>query len=212
MIRYNACLFLVAGWLAVMAANVAAAADVFNPQNSHVYRLIQFPELRWADARQAATSQSLGVAGGYMATITSADEQAFVEAKFLTAVQPWGAWLGGYQPAGSAEPAGNWQWVTGEAFGYTNWHPSGEPSNANNNENQLQLLNNGYWNDLGTSEPGGSPLYDLPYIVEFSVPEPASSGMALTAVYVAGGRPRRGRRGRGCNERAKAARWLRESP
>ena len=116
---------------------------------------------------------------------------------FSRPLQPWGAWLGGFQPAGSAEPAGNWQWVTGEAFGYANWHPSGEPSNANNNENQLQLLNNGYWNDLGTSEPVGSPLYDLPYIVEFNVPEPASCWMALTAIYVAGGLPRRGRRGRG---------------
>ena len=180
-------LFLAAGWLVVVPASVAAVADVFNPQNGHVYRLIQFPELRWADARLGAASQSLGGAAGYLATITSGEEQAFVQSSFLAALQPWGAWLGGFQPVGSAEPAGNWLWVTSAAFGYANWHPSGEPSNANNNENQLQLLNNGYWNDLGTSETVGSPLYDLPYIVEFNVPEPASFWMALTAIYVAGG-------------------------
>ena len=27
-------------------------------------------------------------------------------------------WIGGYQPAGSPEPAGNWSWVTGEPWGF----------------------------------------------------------------------------------------------
>ena len=107
MIGTIARILLVAGWMTLSVANFAAAADVFNPANGHVYRLIQFPELRWTDARLAAMGQTYGVVPGYLATITSASEQAFVEGNFLSAVQPWGAWLGGFQPAGSAEPAGN---------------------------------------------------------------------------------------------------------
>lgn len=97
-------LLLLAEFWAQAYCPVLQAADVFNSQNGHTYRLIQFLELRWEEARVAALSRSkLGVAG-YLATITSAEEQAFAEAHFLSALQPWGAWLGGYQPAGSPEP------------------------------------------------------------------------------------------------------------
>jgi Lectin C-type domain len=180
-------LLLLAEILVQADCSVSHAADIFNPQNGHFYRLVQFPELRWEDARIAAVSESAFGVAGYLATITSAEEQAFAEAHFLSALQPWGAWLGGYQPAGSPEPSGNWQWVTGESFSYTNWQ-SGEPSNGFGNENQLQLLSGGSWNDLGTSEPIGSPLYDLPYLVEFNVPEPTAlltllSGMAIGSIF-----------------------------
>jgi Lectin C-type domain/PEP-CTERM motif len=162
------------GCLLLVCAVTSFAADVFNPQNGHYYRLIQFPERTWEDARLAALTETFGVVNGYLATITSANEQLFVASSFSSAIQLWGAWLGGFQPSGSPEPAGNWRWVTGEPFAYTNWASPIEPNNANNNENQLQLMASGNWNDLGTSEPVGSPLYDLPYLVEFSVPEPSS--------------------------------------
>jgi Lectin C-type domain len=130
----------------------------------------------------AETESAFGVAG-YLATITSAEEQAFIEAHFLSALQPWGAWLGGFQPVASPEPAGNWQWVTGESFSYSNWQ-SGEPSSGFGNENQLQLLSSGSWNDVGTSEPVASPLYDLPYLVEFNVPEPTTFLTALSSMAI----------------------------
>ena len=55
--------------------------------------------------------------GGYLATITSAEENAFVFALIrdnpaLWAHRPsgnsFGPWIGGYQPAGSSEPADGW--------------------------------------------------------------------------------------------------------
>ena len=71
-------------------------------------------------------------------------------------------WLGGFQPDGSAEPNGGWQWITGEPWDYTNWD-SPEPNEyANSGEDKLQIYANGYWNDISHTalNTGG-------YIVEY---------------------------------------------
>lgn len=73
-------------------------------------------------------------AGGYLASINSAEENSFVFAlvddeKYFWSFEEDGAhygisigpFLGGYQPEGSVEPAGGWMWLDGTAFGYTNW-------------------------------------------------------------------------------------------
>ena len=84
------------------------------------------------------------VRGGYLATITSAQENTFVH-NLITANEYWinvgvdsrGPWLGGYQPAGSLEPAGGWTWVTGEAFVYQNWGISAFTGSANSQKTIL---------------------------------------------------------------------------
>ncbi len=58
---------------------------------------------------------------GHLATVTSAEENAFI----VDMTNSYNHWLGGYQPAGSDEPAGNWQWVTGEPWIYANWNSGG---------------------------------------------------------------------------------------
>lgn len=79
-------------------------------------------------------------AGGYLASITSEEENSFVfdlisDEKFFWFFPPYdgnpnmmnhyeigiGPFLGGYQPVGSEEPAGGWQWLSGEEWEYTNW-------------------------------------------------------------------------------------------
>jgi hypothetical protein len=39
-----------------------------------------------------------------------------------------GPWIGLFQPEGSKEPKGDWQWVTGEQLGYSSW-TRGQPNN-----------------------------------------------------------------------------------
>ena len=59
-------------------------------------------------------------------------------------------WLGGYQNDKSSEPQGNWIWVTGEKWVYTNWR-DGEPSNSGAAEDCLEFYGgdpNGKWNDF----------------------------------------------------------------
>jgi hypothetical protein len=64
--------------------------------------------------------------GGYLATIASADENAFVfnlvnSPTFFTALNGSGPVLGGRQETNAPEPGGGWYWVTGEPWNYTNW-------------------------------------------------------------------------------------------
>jgi hypothetical protein len=104
--------------------------------NGHFYEAVAVPDrINWTDAQAAVVA-----AGGYLATITSAEEQAFVYAQALANLAVWepsgdrrGPWLGGLQPPGSPEPGGAWGWVTGEPFAYTYW-TSGEPNNSGGTE------------------------------------------------------------------------------
>jgi hypothetical protein len=120
--------------------------------NGHFYEAVVAPTgIFWSQAKAAAEAK-----GGYLATITSAEENEFVYGLITDwqywNLDRWGPWLGGFQPEGSPEPNGNWQWVTGEPFVYTNW-TSGQPDNFDSNESCLHFgavpaLKVSTWNDL----------------------------------------------------------------
>lgn len=147
--------------------------------NGHFYEAVLVPEgISWEEATNAAI-----LAGGHLATITSAGENAFVYALVSSENSFWtvglggesvGPWLGGFQPDGSLEPDGNWQWVTGELFAYTNWAQY-EPNNYGGIEHYLSFYNaipNSMaptWNDIPDYDPPYSPVG---YVVE--IPEPAT--------------------------------------
>jgi hypothetical protein len=103
-------------------------------------------------------------------TITSAAEQQFVVNNFGGGGGSF--WTGGFQPAGSPEPGGNWQWVTGEPFEYANWYPGGgEPNNAYTNEFVIEVFApSGYWNDthLGDVDPWFPQVFQRRWVVEFT--------------------------------------------
>ena len=137
--------------------------------NGHYYEAVAFtPGTNWDDAKDAAAlSTHLGQTG-HLATIGSQAENDFVQT-VMGGVLGDGV-IGGYQPAGSPEPSDNWQWVTGESWSYDNWR-SGEPNNANSNENVLKIFaSSGQWNDVPDSN------YVDGYVVEY-VPEPACLGL-----------------------------------
>lgn len=141
--------------------------------NGHAYQPVNVGQLiPWTQADAAATG-----AGGYLATITSAQESDFlydvmgVDAANLFVPMMgnyYGPWLGGYQQLGSAEPAEGWAWVTGEPFEYTAWN-SGEPSNTAGglNEDRLHYLGHGgaqpLWNDQIDSDWFGPTSFVIEY-------------------------------------------------
>jgi hypothetical protein len=73
-----------------------------------------------------------------------------------------GVWIGGIRKGcGNDTGADHWYWSNGKEWLFTNWQQY-EPNNYGDvNENRVQMLNNGNWNDL----PGEIPMaavYELP--------------------------------------------------
>jgi hypothetical protein len=151
------------------ARGVRAGSPLYNPANGHWYQEIAAEGgINWADARAAAETLTHEGLPGHLATVTSAEESQFIAANLGTALADHYR-LGGFQPDGSPEPDGNWQWVTGEPWGYTNWN-GGEPNNLLERENSLALWGNGKWNDaLSTDFLNG-------YVVEYE-----ATGILLVA-------------------------------
>ena len=132
----------------------AQSTLLFNPVTGHHYVRFDSP-LDWFAAQAAATASTLGGVNGYLATITSQQENDLIASAFPGG----GHWLGGFQPPGSDEPAGGWQWVTGEPWDYTAWAPF-EPNNFFGTEDGLSSHGNGQWNDL-------TRTVATPYLVEY---------------------------------------------
>jgi hypothetical protein len=167
---------LVVLWAVTLVFSVAGATSASTLLNSgiwsenyHDYLIVSFPEQSWDDARS-------DIAAGYdLATITSADEQAFIESLLEDIIGEY--WLGGYQyPLDTKDASANWTWVTGESWSYTNWF-EGEP-NDNGGPGREQHLamwdtDNWQWNDQAW----------LPnitgYIAESTAPVPEPTTMLL---------------------------------
>ena len=159
----------------------------------HYYEFVA-TGLTWTAAKAAAAARTYYGLAGYLATITTVGENAFISAK-LTAT----GWIG----ASDAANEGQWRWVTGPENGtlfyientliscppapetctqgthtYASWNP-GEPNNSGG-ENYAQFYAGGLgtWNDLNGTQALG-------YVVEYGGtagdPTPQVSGpKALT--------------------------------
>ncbi len=140
----------------------------------------------WATALSSAASRSLYGMQGYLATITSQQENDFIKTKLLS-----DGWVGGsddYQQVKAAtgtnytnqsQTEGKWYWITGPEKGtpistgnnspvavngaYMNW-ASGEPNNSGD-EHSIQLYSsqNGKWNDLSGAATSSVPGYVVEY-------------------------------------------------
>ena len=174
--------------------SLPTGAVLISVVQDHRYEVITAGgEITWTDARAAAEAR-----GGHLVTITSEEENATVFALIngrMELFQPEGGsggpllgpWIGGYQPDGSPEPGGNWQWITGEAFTYVNWS-AGEPNNyyatAENKLHYYQM--EGAWNDLyqDNRNGGGGGGNPVAYIVEYE--GQATIGATLTTTHTLG--------------------------
>jgi len=85
--------------------------------NGNFYKIF-FGSYTWNEAKALCEAD-----GGHLVTITSAEEQSFIDDLNSTVDSLWiGASRDGYF---------NWSWVTGEEWNYTNWE-EGEPNNSGN--------------------------------------------------------------------------------
>jgi len=153
---------LVASVLVLGPFTLATADPVQWPVNSHYYEIITI-DLTWSAARDLAASMYWNADSGHLATITSSEEQTFLQQSFGDQMD--NCWLGGYQEPQSSPPADNWHWVTAEPWNYTNWRPAGLPEDSPGEPNdyfgpgseswiEVHGLANQTWNDYG---PEASP-------------------------------------------------------
>lgn len=168
-----------------LVSNAQAAEPVYFSETGHYYQAIAIAGvyegiytvsggITWNDAKSLAESLSYLGVQGHLATITSKAENDFIINNLGGPDLLNRYWLGGFQPPGSPEPDGNWQWVTGEPWIYANW-ASGEPNNcyggemggapAGSDEERLHFWGyTGQWNDMEESsyQPGLIVEYDIP--------------------------------------------------
>jgi len=133
--------------------------------NNHNYEIrVSTSKISWTQAKNEC--QQLG---GYLVTITSANENNFVLSLAVQAAtsDTWGPWIG----FTDENTEGVWEWVTGEAVVYTNWWAQ-EPDNEWGGQDYGWMLNrhgsdNGKWSDAGDpNTTAGGPTYSM--ICEYS--------------------------------------------
>ena len=145
--------------LALALARFSVAAPVRWAGNGHYYEYIDAPLISWTAANAAANSLTYAGLSGHLATITSAQENAFVTS--LTPVvdgssRVQAAHLGGYRATSGPSRGDGWVWVTGEPWSYTSW-ASGEPNNSSESYLALWMVTDisyrarGTWNDATNS-------------------------------------------------------------
>ncbi|MEZ4801040.1 MAG: HYR domain-containing protein, partial [Flavobacteriales bacterium] len=119
-----------------------------------------------------AASTSASATGGYIATISSQAENDFIRAAFTSVYGGSSYWIGLTDSA----VEGTFEWMNGQPITYTNWN-GGEPNNSGGNEDNVEVLASGLWND----QNGGSNLrsiLELP-CVSVSVTSGLPSGSAF---------------------------------
>ncbi len=100
--------------------------------NGHFYYCSSSPA-SWPNAQ--TTCESLG---GYLAVVNDAGENAYLSN--LLTIQS--AYIG----LSDDVLEGSFQWVNGDPITYSNWY-AGQPNNYNNEQDYVEMLNDGTWND-----------------------------------------------------------------
>ncbi|MBP7822963.1 hypothetical protein KA050_01290 [Candidatus Gracilibacteria bacterium] len=153
-----------------LEASIIGSGQIYDPSTQHMYEVVNNgSSITATAARSAATARSINGVSGYLANITSSDENSFVAARITQ-----DGWFG----ASDAGIEGDWVWLDGPesgtlfwrgtaggtSFGYENWAGS-EPNQSGDEDCSEFYANGSGWNDLPCSHAGIST-----YIVEYGAP------------------------------------------
>ena len=149
--------------------------------NGHIYEFVT-SGASWTQAKTLAESRRLGGNPGYLATITTDSEMAFIKAAYADGILKGDSiWLGGSDSA----TEGQWRWVTGPDAGAAiaqNLWVAGEPNNSGEEDHgALGYFGRGL-NDLPDRE--NSPWISG-FLVEYSDGAAVETSIPLTGVALA---------------------------
>jgi hypothetical protein len=158
---------------------------VYFPGNGHLYEVVSGPSISWDDAKIAAEARTVNGAQGYLATVTTQEENDYISARLEDS-----GWFG----ASDAETEGDWKWVTGPEAGTSFWSGLGDGATVNGGfaawapgepndsggEDCAQYYPSGDWNDLPCDGPFLS-RYVVEYGAEGDLPTaPSNTTVAIT--------------------------------
>jgi hypothetical protein len=162
-----ASLMVLGGVFAARDTSAAITGVIYNGGaggNGHYYKLYTTSST-WTNAKNAAIN-----VGGYLATVTSAQENSFLYSNNFAANTPW---IG----ATDETVEGTWTWVSGETWSYANWG-TGEPNNSGN-EDYVTMRTDGYWNDWSSA---GTAYYIVEWDTDPNLPaDPANLRTTLVS-------------------------------
>jgi hypothetical protein len=150
-----------------VAATVNPTGYFYNGVNGHFYRPISNGNT-YSGARAAALNTTFKGQTGYLVTITSADEDAFIYNNVpqsqiwfaLTDEVTEGRWVIDAGPEkGTVIKTANGQYSGNIVGQYNNW-AGGEPNNAGNEDYAVTKWNGTQWNDLPNH-------FYCPYVIEY---------------------------------------------
>lgn len=105
--------------------------------NGHKYYCSR-DKMTWPDAQEFCEAN-----GGGLAIINDAAENTFL----ANVLQANSAYIG----LSDHLQEGSFNWIDGSPLSYSKWYPQ-QPNNYNNNQDYVELLRNGYWNDQYNSK------------------------------------------------------------
>jgi hypothetical protein len=172
----------------------------YDRENQHVYQIVSATST-WSQAEALAASSTFDGVQGYLATITTQDEDNFVVARIFQ-----DGWIG----ATDDPTEGQWHWATGPEAGLQFWSGSatgtpvagqfsnwfmGEPNNQYSISNPSDTMSssspygencaeirivedNGQWNDEACNSP--LPNYVVEYGAPGNLPNVAASSFTVT--------------------------------
>ncbi|HEY4161046.1 MAG TPA: choice-of-anchor U domain-containing protein [Candidatus Saccharimonadales bacterium] len=174
-----------------LEVSLASSQQAFDSTTGHVYQYVA-GNFTWQQAYDDAAASSYDGVPGYLATITSSDENDFIETRLSG-----NAWLGASDDSvilgTHSLGEGGWEWADGpEAYdnfctgdrtcvpndgSYVNW-AGGEPNNSGGDENCMETyISDGTWNDLPCGNTNG-------YVIEYGSDGDTVSGVSTKDVSI----------------------------
>lgn len=129
--------------------------------NGNAYKAFHIGGYTWEQAKTYCEKQ-----GGHLATVTSQEEEEVIESLLMDNKEFY--WLGGK----GAVFGGEWSWVTGESFSYTNWDPKQPDNDGGECYLGITAMDTRYadvhkWNDYKNDGGAESSLADSGFICEW---------------------------------------------